>query len=213
MKQIVCFILDGDMGFRQILIILMAFSIGSLAAIWFYALGHNTQGKSEIISGKAMIGGPFNLISHEGKEISNNDFPGQYLLVYFGYSYCPDICPTDLQKITRAMEILGAKAKQVQPLFITIDPERDGVTQMKSYVDHFHPKLVGLTGRTQQIKSVTKAYKVYAKKVVDDNSRADYLMDHTALTYLMGPNGEFIKHFAYGTGPEKMAADISKELK
>ena len=132
------------------------------------------------------------------------------MLVFFGYTYCPDVCPAGLQVMTSALDELGAGADVIQPLFITIDPERDTVEVMASYVENFHERMVGLTGSADQIAGVAKAYRVYYKKAGDD---ADYLMDHSSILYLMGPDGKFLKHYVYGTDAEALAKQIKQELK
>lgn len=160
------------------------------------------------------IGGPFSLTDQDGNAVTDKDFQGKYLLVYFGYTYCPDVCPTSLSAIGRAMEILEAqapeKAKRIQPAFITIDPERDTPALMKSYVKNFHPRMVGLTGTVDQIAAAAKAYRVYFSKVVEKGAKpAGYLMDHSSITYVMGPNGKFVTHFGHGTTPEAMAEKLA----
>ncbi len=165
-----------------------------------------------IMSGKALIGGPFALTDHNGKRVTEKDFLGKLSLIYFGYTFCPDICPAELQVMAAAIDELGAKKKMVTPVFITIDPERDTVEQMNSYVSNFHEQLIGLTGTPDEIKAATSAYRIYYKKVSDDPSSTEYLMDHSSIVYLMSPKGEYLTHFSYGTGVEKMAKGIAKYL-
>ncbi len=142
----------------------------------------------------ARIGGSFVLTNHDGKIVTDADYHGKYLLVYFGYTYCPDMCPTGLQSISRALDQLGGDAKKVQPLFITIDPDRDTPVKMKEYISSFHPSIVGLTGSAQQIADVAKEYQVYYKRgeQVDEH---DYMMDHSSLIYLMNPDGKLVTTF------------------
>src|SRR5262249_5484407 len=144
--------------------------------------------------GTRKIGGPFTLTNQAGKTVSDRNFLGKYLLIYFGYTYCPDVCPTGLQSIAHAMDQLKGDAGTVQPLYITIDPARDTPAKLKEYIVSFHPKIVGLTGSPDQIAAVAKAYQVYYAKgeKVDEK---DYLMDHSSLIYLMGPDGKFIATF------------------
>jgi protein SCO1/2 len=163
-----------------------------------------------IVTGKPLIGGPFTLTDHTGKRVTEKDFLGKLSLVFFGYTYCPDVCPAELQVMSAAIDELGANKKKVTPIFITIDPERDTVEQMNSYVSNFHEQLIGLTGTLQEIKAVTSAYKIYYKKVADDPSSTDYVMDHSSIVYLMSPKGEYLTHFSYGTGVDKMAKGIAK---
>lgn len=206
---------------NQIFIIFMAFCFGALAAIWLYALENQpSRVKTETI-GEALVGGPFTLTDHLGQTRSEKDFAGKYMLIYFGYTYCPDICPTDLSKMTRTLEMLkdkgGAKkAELVQPLFITVDPERDTSEQLNDYVSNFHPRLIGLTGSKELIEKAKKAYKVYAIKVDADGNRRndikgdDYLMDHSPQTFLMGPDGKFIRFFRFSETAPQIAAALNK---
>lgn len=172
----------------------------------------NVPGRSAGGSGEALVGGPFALTSHTGERMSNQDFRGRYMLIYFGYTFCPDVCPTELQVMTAAVEQLGEKAETVRPILITVDPERDSVEQLALYIPNFGARLIGLTGTPEEIAAVTKAYRVYSAKVEDEASSEDYLMDHTSLVYLMGPDGAFRRVFSYGTSAEEMARGISEEL-
>ncbi|MDX2027031.1 MAG: SCO family protein [Alphaproteobacteria bacterium] len=150
--------------------------------------------------GTRKIGGPFTLTNQDGKTVADTNFHGKYLLVYFGYTYCPDVCPTGLQSIAHVMDQLKADTNKVQPLYITIDPARDTPAKLKAYINSFHPKIVGLTGSPEQIAAVAKVYQVYYAKgeKVDEN---DYLMDHSSLIYLMGPDGKFIATFPDNADP------------
>ena len=164
-------------------------------------------------SGKALVGGPFSLIDHNGKPVTQKDFAGRYMLIYFGYTYCPDICPAELQVISAALDELGAKADIIQPVFVTIDPERDTPEVMKDYVGNFHSRLIGLTGTTEQIAAMAKAFRVYYAKARQAGDKGnDYLMDHSSIIYLMGPDGSFVKHFSYGTDASKLARELSQAL-
>jgi protein SCO1/2 len=140
------------------------------------------------------IGGPFTLTDQNGKTVTDADFRGKYMLIYFGYTYCPDMCPTGLQSMAHALDDLGPDAKKVAPLFITIDPARDTPAKMKQYAANFHPDIIGLTGTPEQIAAVAKAYQVYYAKgeQVDEH---DYIMDHSSLIYLMRPDGSFVTTF------------------
>ena len=173
------------------------------------------RGMSEgqvIVTGKALIGGPFTLTDHTGKRVTEKDFAGKFTLVFFGYTSCPDICPAELQVISAALDQLGERATNVTPLFITVDPERDTVKKMAGYVGNFHERLVGLTGSAEDIRAVVKTYRIYSGKVDDGHSSSDYLFDHSSVVYLMSPSGEYLAHFAYGTGVDKMAKGIAKFL-
>lgn len=148
------------------------------------------------------VGGPFTLVDHRGVRRSDQDFRGQFLLVYFGYSSCSDVCPTDLQQIALALERLGPAAAAVQPLFITLDPERDTSARLARYVPAFHPRLVGLTGSPSAIRHVADAYRMYFRKV--PAGRGDYVVDHAAVTYVMDRDGKYVGFFPPGTRAERM---------
>jgi protein SCO1/2 len=194
------------MPVRLLLIVIAAFAIGSLAAVAMRPSG------SGISTGKALIGGPFALTNQDGKRITDQDFRGKYMLVAFGYTSCPDVCPAELQSMANAMDQLGAKADRVTPVFITVDPERDTVEQMASYIGNFHKSFVGLTGTPDEIKQAARAYRVYYAKSEATNSALGYLMDHSAFIYLMNPQGEYVTHFSYGTAPDKIASTIEKAM-
>ena len=151
----------------------------------------------------ATIGGPFTLVDQDGKRVSDTDFAGQHRLIYFGYSTCPDVCPVDLQVLMQGLRLAEKErpelARAVQPLFISIDPERDTPAQLKQYVPNFHPRLVGLTGSPEAVAGAADAYLVvYDRREVEGMS--DYLMDHTNLAYLIGPRGEPIALIPTGKG-------------
>ena len=155
------------------------------------------------------IGGPFALIDQTGTPRSEQDFKGKLLLVYFGFTYCPDICPTDLQAISLAVDQLGEAGNNVQPLFITVDPERDTAAHLADYVPMFHPRLIGLTGDAAAIRKAADAYKVYYARVPNETG-TDYTVDHTAFVYLMDADGKYLGFFPPGTTPERIAEAIRK---
>lgn len=158
---------------------------------------------------KTPIGGDFTLVDQEGNTVTNMDFRGQYLLIYFGYTYCPDVCPTSLTDMSDALEKLDSYAAKVTPILITIDPARDTPEHLKEYASFFHPQLRALTGSLEQIAAVAKAYRVYFSKTNQSKSADDdYLMDHSSVIYLMGPDGTFLSHFSHGTDAETMARRI-----
>lgn len=200
---------------RRLIIVLLSFAaimlVGVVAADFVLTRGKDSAPVRT--SGKADIGGAFTLTDHTGKRVSEQDFRGRHMLVYFGYTYCPDICPGELQVMTSALDILDEDtAKKVQPVFITIDPERDTVTAMKSYVSNFHESFVGLTGSEDDIAAAAKAYRVYYKKGEEGADDDTYLMEHSSIIYVMGPDGGFIRHFNFGTRPEDIAAELDKIL-
>lgn len=160
-------------------------------------------------SGTALVGGPFALTDHTGRPVTEETFRGRYMLIYFGYTYCPDVCPATLQVLMSALESMGEAADQVQPIFITVDPQRDTVEEMARYVQYFGDPLIGLTGTSEQVDEAARAYRVYHQRAEDDQGDA-YLVDHTSILYLMGPDGKFVKHFNYDSDPEDLAAEISE---
>jgi protein SCO1/2 len=156
------------------------------------------------------IGGPFKLVDQDGKTITDQDFKGRPLLVFFGYTHCPDICPTTLFEMSEVLHALGNDAGDVNALFVTVDPDRDSPKVIKDYLSSFDPHLRGATGTQQEIDAAEKAYRVYAKKVPTD--KADYSMDHTALVYLMDKQGRFVAPFKLDRKPEAAAADLRKYM-
>ena len=160
------------------------------------------------------FGGPFTLTDHTGAKRTDADFRGRFLLIYFGYTYCPDICPTNLQTMSQALDELGDKAEGVQPIFVSVDPARDTVEVLADYVDHFYPTMVGLTGTESEIRAVAKAYRVHRSKViVDSEAPADeYLVNHSSITFLMGPDGGFLSLFPHDTKAEVMTKALEGYL-
>ena len=202
-------------GFSLRWLAIALFALG--AAVLIYAMGFKSndvttsEPKSENTKSgtTASIGGPFRLVDQEGITVTDIDFRGQYLLIYFGYTYCPDVCPTSLTDITDTLTLLGDGAAKVTPILITIDPKRDTSEQLKEYASFFHPRLRALTGTPEQIAAVAKAYRVYFNKAKQENATSDdYLMDHSSAIYLMGPDGTFLSHFSYGTDAKTMAQRI-----
>jgi protein SCO1 len=156
----------------------------------------------------AAVGGPFHLEDQNGKPVSDADMKGRPFLVFFGFTHCPDICPTTLFELSQVMRALGPDANRAGALFITVDPARDTPAVMKDYLSNFDPHLRGLTGDQASIDAAIKAYRVYAKKVPLDNG--DYTMDHTALVYLMDKDGHFVAPFNVNRTPEAEAADLRR---
>jgi protein SCO1/2 len=147
----------------------------------------------------------------DGEPVSSADFRGKFMLIYFGYTFCPDVCPTSLQAIADALDKLDPEASaQIVPIFISVDPARDHPEDLKKYVSYFHPRMIGLTGTPDQIARVAKEYRVYYSKVQEEGADPDdYLVDHTAITYLMGPDGKFLMHFPHGYDVDRMAERLA----
>lgn len=174
------------------------------------------EGAPAVARPAASIGGPFQLLDHTGKSVTDADFRGRFMLIFFGYGNCPDVCPTELSTMAAALDLLGERAEMVQPLFVTVDPARDTPEFLAGYVANFHPRLVGLTGTAEQIARVAKAYRVYYARSPEASvapagkaETAEYFMDHSAFVYLMGPDGEYRAMFRRATSPKAMAATIA----
>jgi protein SCO1/2 len=198
---------------RGLLFFLLAgFLAGALAALLVTAPRREAQ--TVEATGKALIGGPFQLVNQDGQTVSNQDFRGRLMLVFFGFTHCPDICPTELQTIAVALNQLGPDAEKVAPVFVTLDPERDTPEIMKAYVKSFDARISGLTGTRAQIDEAAKAYRVYHRRTKTSESAddKDYTIDHSAFVYLMDGNGSYVTHFAFGVPPEKIALSIREKL-
>jgi|TARA_Y100000031_G_scaffold147163_1_gene181866 protein SCO1/2 len=158
-----------------------------------------------------VVGGPFSLTDQFGIRVQDADFRGKLMLVYFGYTYCPDVCPTELQTITAALETLGTAAGEIVPIFITVDPARDTVTLMKDYAANFHPALRALSGSPEDVATAARSYRIYYAKVQGEGDD-DYRMDHTSIVYLMDRKGQYLAHFPAATAPERMAKRLRQAL-
>ncbi len=196
---------------RLILIIVALVAVLAGFAVLWQSAGFKDKGNTPAPDNAAsLIGGDFTLTSHTGKRVSARDFRGKYMLVYFGYTFCPQICPTELQAMTEAIDLLGKDGDEVVPILISVDPERDTVEKLADYVPLFHKNLVGLTGTPEEIAKAAKAYRVYYAKAGDG---AKYEMDHSAIIYLMDRKGQYAAHFAYGVKPEAIAEKIRAVMK
>ena len=191
----------------HILLVFSAFLAGLVLFLGVILFAGHYQGTS---LGPSPIGGPFALIDQSGKPLTEQDMKGRPFLVFFGYTHCPDICPTALFEMSEVLHTLGKDADRVGALFITVDPERDTPAVMKDYLSSFDPHLRGATGDPKAIDAVEKAYRVYAKKVPTD--KGDYSMDHTALIYLMDKQGHFVAPFRLDRKLEEAAADLRRFL-
>jgi len=156
--------------------------------------------------------GPFSLIDHTGKPVTDDDFRGKFILVFFGYTSCPDVCPMDLQIMAQAMDELGQAADRVQPIFITVDPARDTPEKIAEYVSHFHPRLIGLSGTRQQTAAAARNYGVISMKIINENNPENYSLNHSALIYLLGPDGKFVAAFEHGTDLQTLSLGILQHL-
>jgi len=194
---------------RSCALLLAAWLIGATALAAEDQLSA-AQMMDDLMYGRGPIGGPFTLTDHTGRLRSDSEFRGRLMIVYFGYTFCPDVCPTDLQAITMALSALGPLATEVQPIFITIDPERD-TKVLADYVSAFHPSLIGLTGSAQDIRKVANAYKAFYAKVSDERT-GEYSIDHAGVIYLMGRNGEYLGFMPPQTSPERLTEILRAHL-
>jgi protein SCO1/2 len=151
------------------------------------------------------IGGPFRLTDMTGREVTDATYRGKWLMVFFGFTFCPDVCPTALNNVAAALERLGPLVDQVQPLFISVDPGRDTPEALARYTSAFDDRIVGLTGTPEDIAAVAKAYRAYYRKVGEGH---DYAVDHSAIIYVMTPVGRYEAHFNHETDPERMASKL-----
>jgi protein SCO1/2 len=197
---------------RLIAFIVGGFLIGALAGAAILLVTAPPGGQPVQSSGTALVGGPFSLVGTDGKTVTDRDFRGRYMLIFFGFTHCPDICPAELQVIAQALDKLGDKGKTVVPVFITLDPERDTPQVMAEYVKSFGPNFVGLTGSPEAVAAAAKAYRVAYAKVKNSDSASDYSVDHSALVYLMDPEGQYVTHFSYGTSAEEMTKKLGQML-
>lgn len=199
---------------KAILMIIAGLVVGAAVAIVVFPEARQalvpTPGQQS--SGRALVGGPFTLTDEDGKQVTDKDFRGRYTLVFFGFTSCPDICPASLQLIAAVLDNLGTKADRITPIFISVDPERDTPEKLGEYVKNFDPRIVGLTGTPEQVAAVAKAYKVYFKKVPNQESPDNYGMDHTSILYVMGPDGSYLTHFTPTTSVDDMTAKLEKIL-
>ncbi|HCQ70603.1 MAG: hypothetical protein CL570_07675 [Alphaproteobacteria bacterium] len=198
---------------RIVRIALLAIIALGISLALVISKNQNPTPKTEKNVAGISIGGAYDLVDHTGAPRTNADFQGDYKLIYFGFTYCPAICPTELQKITATLKTLPSDlAEKIQPLFITIDPERDTVDVMRDYITLFHEKFIGLTGNVDQIDAIKKNYRIYAQKVQDD-TMTEYTMDHSSYIYLMSPDDELISIYRTKDTAADMAADIANHIK
>lgn len=197
---------------RFLTVIVTGFLIGAIGGAAALVLTRGASNPNVTTTGKALIGGPFTLVDQHGKTVTDRDFRGRHMLVFFGFTHCPDICPAELQVISASLDDLGPEAEKVVPIFITLDPERDTPEIMADYVKNFGSRFVGLTGSPEAIAEAAKAYRVTYQKFQDESMGDNYSVDHSALAYLMGPDGEFITHIPYGTPADKMTETLRRYL-
>ena len=193
---------------KSIAIIASTAATAAIAVGAYFAFLHpdseNQCGPTGVIAGDVTIGGPFELVDHKGKTVTEKDVIKDISLVYFGYTYCPDVCPLDVARNAEAVDLLSAKGIDVTPVFITIDPARDTPEALSDYVDATHEKMIALTGTDEQVKAASKAYKTYYRK---NGEGEDYLMDHSTFSYLMSPDG-FLDYIRRDITAEQVANKV-----
>jgi protein SCO1/2 len=189
----------------------LIFAVGAAILAGALLLQYALIGRGSVENvGAASIGGDFTLVDQNGQKRTAADFRGRLMLVYFGFTYCPDVCPTELQTMSEAVDLLADKGEAVQPIFISVDPERDTPEQLRPYAESFHPRLVALTGTPEQVQQAARAYKVYYAK--RPQKEGEYLVDHSSFVFLLDRGGKYVTHFSPAATPEQMAAAIRKRL-
>jgi protein SCO1/2 len=191
-------------------LVLVAFVAAGL--LWYLGDLRSHNAVESVSTGEVVtLGGPFALTDQNNMLRTEKDFAGKYTLVFFGYTYCPDVCPATLAVMAAALDRLGPRADRIVPLFITVDPKRDTPEKMKSYLASFGTRFVGLTGTADDIAKVAKEYRVYYREHPAENG-GEYTVDHSGVVYLMDPNGKFIANYSLDTSPDMLAADLAKRL-
>jgi protein SCO1/2 len=199
---------------KIIISVVMGVLLGAVAAVAVFPEARDKlfpQSRTQT-SGNALIGGPFTLSDASGKKVTDGDYRGRYMLVFFGFTGCPDICPAGLQLISAALDKVGAKADGITPIFISVDPARDTPQKVGAYVKNFNDRIVGLTGTPEEIADVAKAYRVFYEKTPNEGAPAEYGMNHTSIIYLMGPDGSYVTHFNPTTSVDAMAEKLNSLL-
>lgn len=193
---------------------LIALLVVLWGVVWLQEDGANRLGLGDLgisMPGGVSMGGPFTLVDTAGATVTEATYRGRWMLVFFGYTFCPDVCPTELQTVAAAMDLLGPAAEAVVPVFITIDPERDTPDALGEYVKLFDDRVVGLTGTTEQIAAAARSYRVYYARARSGDATT-YLMDHSSFLYLIGPDGGFKALFKHGTTPQELADTLKGRL-
>jgi protein SCO1/2 len=197
---------------KIIISVVLGVLLGAVAAVAVFPEARDKLFPQTQTSGKALIGGPFMLSDASGKKVTGADYRGRYMLVFFGFTGCPDICPAGLQLISAALDKVGAKADGVAPIFISVDPARDTPQKVGTYVKNFNDRIVGLTGTPEEIAAVAKAYRVFFEKVPNESAPAEYGMNHTSIIYLMDADGNYVTHFNPTTTVDAMAEKLNSLL-
>ncbi|MCC7017391.1 MAG: SCO family protein [Rhodospirillales bacterium] len=180
------------------------------AGVWWWNSKTAIPAPTSVTAASLTFGGPFSLVDHTGQKVTDRDYHGSFTFVFFGFTTCPDVCPTTLQNVASVLQLLGDDGAKVRPLFVTVDPERDTPATLAGYVTLFDPRIVGLTGTPEQIAQVARAYRIHYRKASD--SGAGYLMEHTAVLFLMAPDGRYLAHIPPDMPPRRMAETIRQHM-
>lgn len=191
---------------------LMIAGVLALPAIATFAWWTTTRTHDDQQDAASAITPIFSLVNHLGERVSEEDYRGKWLLVFFGFPHCPDVCPTTLAELAAVMRQLGTNANEVQPLFVSIDPQRDSVAEMAEYVTQFHPSLVGLTGTDEEIAAAADSFQVFYERTPDAAAPDGYTMSHTSAVYLLSPEGEFVVPYTYGTPVQDIVEDLTQRI-
>ena len=199
---------------RIVVVAALGFLLGALVGLFAIPGAQQQLARrlSPATEGSARVGGPFSLVDHSGRRVSERDFRGRHMLIAFGPTRSPDVTPAVLQAMAAALGRLGQRGDRITPVLITLDPEHDRPAVLAAYVGRFHPRLVGLTGSRAEVAAVARAYHVDFGRESDPRTPQQYQIEHAALLYLMGPDGRFVTHFGPGTGVDAMAERLAKEL-
>jgi protein SCO1/2 len=184
-------------------------AIVAAGALWHLGDLKSQQGTQTISAPAVELGGPFTLTDQYGERKTEADFRGKYMLVFFGYTYCPDVCPTTLAVMSAALDMMGNRADRIVPVFITVDPKRDTPEAMKTYLSAFGPRWVGLTGTPDEIAAVAKEYRVFYR--INDSEGENYTVDHSGVVYLLKPDGTYLANYSLANSPDMMAADLTRK--
>jgi protein SCO1/2 len=189
--------------------VLVLATVLAAGALWRLGDLRAQRGTQTISVEKVDLGGPFTLTDQNGAKRSDSEFRGKYMLVFFGYTFCPDVCPTTLAVMAAALDKMGAGADRIVPVFISVDPARDKPEVLKAYLSAFGPRFVGLTGTEDEIAATAKAYRVYIQAHKDEGE--NYTVDHSGVVYLMDKSGAFLANYSLDASPDKLAADLTKQ--
>jgi cytochrome oxidase Cu insertion factor (SCO1/SenC/PrrC family) len=192
---------------------LVLVALVAAGTLWYLGDLRAHNGTSSVSAGQSVtLGGPFALTDQNQMPRTEKDFLGKYMLVFFGYTYCPDVCPATLAVMAAALDKMGSRSERIVPIFITVDPKRDTPEKIKSYLSSFGTRFVGLTGDVKDIANVAKEYRVYYKEHPPENG-GEYTVDHSGVVYLMDPNGAFVANYSLDNSPDMLAGDLEKRLR